>query len=121
MLLACALLIWFAFRPGYMNADSLMQYGQVKSGDITDWYDPVLLWLWRVVLRGVTPSAILFLQTSAMLVGLLRGPPRRRPAAVGWRRWAAVLLTLSPPVLAQVMIIRPRHVAGGVRWCSPPA
>jgi Periplasmic copper-binding protein (NosD) len=103
LMLVCAGLIWWVFRPGYMNADTLQRLVQVRSGELTDWYDPILLWAWRVLLRSMAPSAILFLQVAGLLAGIysvLRAHVSRLAAA-----GIAVGLVVSPPVLAQVMLI----------------
>ena len=58
----CAL-NYIAYYPGFMNLDSVYQYGQVVTGKYDDWHAPILAVLWRVldkVVRG--PQLMLLFQ-----------------------------------------------------------
>jgi hypothetical protein len=86
------------FWPGYMDADALDQIRQARSGHFSDWYAPILDWLWRGLFRlGGSPGIVLFCGIALTLLAthqLLRA----------WlSRWVAVVVTLLigvfPPVL----------------------
>jgi hypothetical protein len=86
------------FWPGHMDADALDQIRQARSGHFSDWYAPILDWLWRGLFRlGGSPGIVLFCGIALTLLAthqLLRT----------WlSRWVAVVVTLLigvfPPVL----------------------
>jgi hypothetical protein len=101
-----ALVITWAFRPGYMNADTLNTYAGTKPwGDFTDVQTPILVKIWDVFeTAGIgSPTIVLFAQTLTMTVGLFlvfRAVLGRLPAVV-----LSVAVVFSPLVLSQVMLI----------------
>ncbi len=120
--------VW-AFRPGYMNVDSLILYGSTQGGPLTDWYAPVIQLLWAAAERlGIGhPTVILFGQCLAMVVGcylILRVAMERIGAAL-----ATVVLFALPTVFAHVMLVgRDMWLLGFallqvgclVRWVATP-
>jgi hypothetical protein len=121
------------FWPGHMDADALDQIRQARSGQFSDWYAPILDWLWRGLFRlGGSPGIVLFCGIALTLLAthqLLRT----------WlSRWVAVVVTLLigvfPPVLgflgslqrdtwfgaftlaAYACIIRASRLSGRGRW-----
>lgn len=121
------------FWPGHMDADALDQIRQARSGHFSDWYAPILDWLWRGLFRlGGSPGIVLFCGIALTLLAthqLLRT----------WlSRWVGVVVTLLigvfPPVLgylgslqrdtwfgaftlaAYAFIIRASRVSGRGRW-----
>jgi hypothetical protein len=121
------------FWPGHMDADALDQIRQARSGHFSDWYAPILDWLWRGLFRlGGSPGIVLFCGIALTLLAthqLLR---------TCLSRWVAVVVTLLigvfPPVLgylgslqrdtwfgaftlaAYALIIRASRVSGRGRW-----
>jgi hypothetical protein len=106
LVLAPALVITWAFRPGYMNADSLIEYSVTKPwGDFTDWRAPLIEKLWDVFeTAGVgSPTIVLFAQTLTMVAGFFLvfcAVLGRVPAAL-----VSALLVFTPLVLSQVMLV----------------
>lgn len=98
--LAVAVAVW----PGHMDADSLEEFAQVKSGVFDNRYSPILQWLWGVAYRaGVGPGIVLVAQILLFCVAayvLLRLRYRRVAAAS-----LAVLIAGSPPVLGYLIVI----------------
>jgi hypothetical protein len=97
--------VTWAFRPGYMNADTILQYTSIQGGRLDDWYAPVLQRLWDAAAAiGVgEPTHLLFVQTLALTLGcylVLRAAAGRVVAA-----GASALLIFAPPVLAQMMLL----------------
>ncbi len=105
LLVIPAMVMTWAFRPGYMNADTLRQYGSTQGLGLDDWYAPVIQLLWDGALRiGIgRPTFVLFAQCLAILLGtwlVLRHLLPRVRAAV-----AAVMLFALPPVFCQAMLL----------------
>ena len=105
LLLVPAGVVTWAFRPGYMNADTILQYNTTQGGRLDDWYAPVLQQLWDAgVAVGLgAPTDVLFAQTLALTLGMylvLRAAASRVVAAL-----VSVALIFAPPVLAQVMLL----------------
>jgi hypothetical protein len=106
LLLAPALIITWAFRPGYMNADSLIEYSVTKPwGDFTDWRAPLIEKLWDAFeTAGVgSPTIVLLAQTLTLVAGfylVFRAVLGRVPAAL-----VGALLLFTPLVLSQVMLV----------------
>jgi hypothetical protein len=106
LLLAPALVVTWAFQPGYMNADSLTEYSVTQpGGDFTDWRAPLIEKLWDVFeTAGVgSPTIVLFAQTLTMVAGfflVFRATLGRVPAAL-----LGALLVFTPLVLSQVMLV----------------
>jgi hypothetical protein len=106
LVLAPALVVTWAFRPGYMNADSLIEYSVTKPwGDFTDWRAPLIEKLWDLFeTAGVgSPTIVLFAQTLTMVAGftlVFRAVLGRVPAAL-----VGALLVFTPLVLSQVMLV----------------
>jgi hypothetical protein len=101
-----ALVITWAFRPGYMNADTLNAYAETKPwGYFNDFHSPLIVKLWDVFeTAGVgSPTIVLFAQTLTMTAGLylvFRAVLGRVPAAL-----VSGAVVFSPLVLSQVMLI----------------
>lgn len=49
ILLACAVVFWAAFYPGFMSYDSISQYGMSKSLHFNDWHPPIMSWVWSIL------------------------------------------------------------------------
>ena len=97
--------VTYVFAPGYMNADTLVQFDQaVGSAPITDWHAPVFVMLWGV-LDGLSvgPSAVLAGQTLVLACGIYLVLRTAARGAVAAFVTAGVLL--SPPVLSQVQLL----------------
>ena len=60
------------FWPGVAMYDSVAQYGQVLSGEFTDWHPPIMARLWSVLHAslGGTSAPMLVLQMALYWVGL---------------------------------------------------
>lgn len=91
--------------PGYMSYDSGVQLEQARGlQPMTNWHPPIMALLWRLcdaIIAG--PFLMLAIQTVTLLAGmylLLRRVLSDRAAAL-----AAVLILLSPPVLAPMAVI----------------
>ena len=106
LVLASSLVVTWAFRPGYMNADSLIEYSVTQPGsDFTDQRAPLIEKLWDVFeTAGVgSPTIVLFAQTLTMVAGfylVFRAVLGRVPAAL-----VGALLVFTPLVLSQVMLV----------------
>jgi hypothetical protein len=106
LLLAPVAVITWAFRPGYMNADSLTEYSVTKPwGDFTDWRAPLIEKLWDAFeTAGVGgPTVVLVAQTLTLVTGfylVLRAALGRLAAAV-----VAAALVFTPLVLSQAMLV----------------
>lgn len=48
-LIACWIICWVAFYPGFMSSDSLVQFGMSKSLKFNDWHPPIMSWVWSVL------------------------------------------------------------------------
>jgi len=91
--------------PGYLQVDGADQLVDSRTGVFTDWHSPVMTELWRIVGRAIAgPPGMLLLQSALLLFGAYavfrRLLARERSAA-----WAAVGVTLFPPVLATTGVI----------------
>src|SRR4051812_39361093 len=40
-------LVWWVYRPGFMSVDSVVQLGEARSGEFTDFHPPILALIWR--------------------------------------------------------------------------
>jgi hypothetical protein len=62
----------FGFWPGHMSADSLAQFDQARSGDLTNHHAPILVALWYTGwhLLGAGPGWVLLGQVATFLTGL---------------------------------------------------
>jgi hypothetical protein len=89
--------ISLVYWPGNMDADALNQIAAAKSGHFTDWWAPILDWLWRgLFLVHLSPGFVLLGTIITILLaiyGLFR---------VRLGRWASciatILLSIYPPV-----------------------
>jgi len=129
LLLVPATFLTWAFRPGYMNADTLIQYDTAQGAPIDDWYAPVIQLLWRAAFEiGVgRPTFVLFAQCLAMSVGMfliLRAAVGRGTAA-----GLTIVIIALPMVFAQVMLVGRDmwlvafgllHVGCLIRWRGCP-
>jgi hypothetical protein len=106
LVVAPALVITWAFRPGYMNADSITEYAVTQPGArFTDWRAPLLEKLWDAFETvGVgSPTIVLFAQTLTLTAGfylVVRAVLGRVPAGL-----LSAVLVLSPIVLSQVQLV----------------
>lgn len=106
LVLVPALVVTWAFRPGYMNADSLIAYSVTKPwGDFSDWRAPLMEKLWDgFETAGVgSPTIVLFAQTLTMVAGfflVMRGVLGRVASGL-----IAAVLVFTPLVVSQVMLI----------------
>ena len=106
LVLAPALVITWAFRPGYMNADSITEYAVTKPGSrLTDWRAPLIEKLWDAFETvGVgSPTIVLFAQTLTLTAGfylVMRAVLGRVPAGL-----VSAALVFSPIVLSQVQLV----------------
>lgn len=117
--LTVALLIGAAalaiFWPGVAMYDSVAQFGQVVSGEYTDWHPPIMARLWAVLLGaaggGTAPMLVLQLALYAMGFGLIAGTL----AATGRSGGAIVTLVLagSPLLLGwQSVVLKDAQMLG---------
>lgn len=86
-----------AFYPGFMSADSLMQYDQSLTLRFTDWHPPLMSALWSLLNRGAHgPEGMLYFQLALLWAGLAAWcwQYRTRPLA-----WLIPLIGLMPWVL----------------------
>ena len=86
-----------AFYPGFMSADSLMQYDQSLTLRLSDWHPPLMSALWSLlnqVARG--PEGMLYFQLALLWAGLAVWcwQYRTRPLA-----WLIPLIGVMPWVL----------------------
>ena len=93
-----SVLLSLVFWPGHMDADALNQISEARSGKFTDWWAPVLDWLWRgLFLLHVSPGFVLWATIAVFVFAvyeLLRLGLGRRAAVV-----ATLLIAVFPPVL----------------------
>src|SRR4051812_50205065 len=74
---ASAALFW----PGIALFDSVEQYRQAVTGDVTDWHPPVMARLWGALAQlwpGTAPMLLLQLCLYWLGLGLLAAAPARR-------------------------------------------
>ena len=106
--LGCVLLCY----PGYLSFDSIEQLGQVRSGDFSDAYPPIMSFVWRLlewVFAG--PFLVLALQMGLFLFGayaIARRVLVPRAAAL-----VAIGVLVAPPVFAPMAVIWPDSLAAG--------
>ena len=105
IVVACALTLTYIFIPGYMNADTLIQYSQaIGESDLNNWHAPALVLGWRLLdTLGIGPAGLLAGQVLTFMVGIfliVRTVMRPVPSAI-----TTVLVTLFPPVLAQLPLL----------------
>ncbi|MSO41701.1 MAG: hypothetical protein EXQ70_07410 [Solirubrobacterales bacterium] len=86
------------FWPGHMNADTLYQLQQVRTGDITNKHSPVLQWIWSLVWPlGIGAGWALSATALTFVIGsflVLRSMLRPLAAAS-----AASVIALTPQLL----------------------
>jgi hypothetical protein len=59
------------FWPGHLDADGLQQIQQARSGHFSDWYAPILDWLWRDLFRlGGSPGIVLFCTVALTVLAI---------------------------------------------------
>src|SRR6202011_461813 len=94
------------FWPGMPMYDTVSQYDQVLSNDVTDWHPPVMVRLWQVLQplgSGTAPMFVLqvalYAAGFALIVAALVRSGRWRPAL------AAAMLALSPLRLVWQMVV----------------
>ena len=54
------------FYPGWMSADSFLQYSDVKAAIYNDWHPPLMAWWWRII-NSVHEGPALFLIQNLVL------------------------------------------------------
>jgi hypothetical protein len=94
--------VMLAFWPGHMSADTLAQFDQARSGDLTNHHAPILVALWYAGwhVAGAGPAWVLFAQVATFLVGLfllLRTALRPLPAAL-----VVAAIAFFPPVFGML-------------------
>lgn len=99
VVLAVAVLVWLAFYPAIMSADSLDQYRQAVAGEYNDWHPPVMSIFLAGLLRiGAGIGCLTFLQCTLGLAGVwvfalvLQQSFSAAPASRGV--WSATLIAL---------------------------
>jgi hypothetical protein len=105
LVLAPAVIVTWAFRPGYMNADTLTEYAVTQGKPLTDWHAPVIERLWDAAdaLGAGRPTGIVFAQALVLTCGLylvMRARLGRLAAAI-----VSAVLFFSPPVFSQIMLL----------------
>ncbi len=105
------LFMLFAF-PGYLTTESLDQLMDARVDQFTDWYAPVMSWIWRLIGHLIAgPAGMLALQSLLFLAGafgLLRRALPDRAAAL-----ATCGVLLFPPITTVLAVIwRDGQLAG---------
>lgn len=71
LLLACSVVFWAAFYPGFMSYDSINQYGMSKSLHFNDWHPPIMSWVWSILgFFFPGPSGMLALHISILWISV---------------------------------------------------
>jgi hypothetical protein len=104
-IIACAATITYIFSPGYMNADTLVQYSQaIGESTLNNWHAPALELGWRLLDGvGIGPAGVLAGQVLTFMFGIfliLRTVLRPLTSA-----FTTVAVTFFPPVLAQLPLL----------------
>ncbi len=90
-LVACVATVW-AFAPGYMSMDSVVQFGQARSLDFWDQHPIVMALIWRYLDKLVPgPIGMLVLENVLYWFGL--------SAICGSLRWPLWLRALAIPLI----------------------
>jgi hypothetical protein len=105
IIVACAATVTYIFSPGYMNADTLVQYSQaIGESTLNNWHAPALELGWRLLDGvGIGPAGLLAGQILTFMLGIfliLRTVVRPLTSA-----FATVVVTFFPPVLAQLPLL----------------
>ena len=105
MALLVAILAAF-FWPGVAMYDTVSQYDQVLSGDVTDWHPPIMVRLWQLLHPlgpGTAPMFVLQVGLYALGFGLMVAAVVRinRP----WAGIATAILALSPLLFGWQMVV----------------
>jgi len=85
------------FWPGVALFDSVEQYRQALTGDVTDWHPPIMVRLWGALAHvwpGTAPMLVLQLVLYWTGLGLLAAALARRGPR--WSGWAVLLAGLGP-------------------------
>jgi hypothetical protein len=85
------------FWPGTALFDSVEQYRQAVSGDLTDWHPPIMARLWGALAQlwpGTAPMLVLELGLYWLGLGLVAVALARRGRRLA--AWAALLVGLGP-------------------------
>ena len=71
-IIACAATITYIFSPGYMNADTLVQYSQaIGESTLNNWHAPALELGWRLLDGvGIGPAGLLAGQVLTFMFGI---------------------------------------------------
>jgi cation diffusion facilitator family transporter len=95
-----------SFWPGIPMYDTVSQYDQVLSNDVTDWHPPVMVRLWQLLhplADGTAPMFVLQVVLYALGVGLIVAALVR-----AGRRWGAItaaVVALSPMLFGWEMVV----------------
>jgi hypothetical protein len=105
IIVACAAIITYVFSPGYMNADTLVEYSHaIGESSLNNWHAPALELGWRLLDGvGIGPAGLLAGQVLTFMLGIfliLRTVLRPVTSA-----FTTVAVTLFPPVLAQLPLL----------------
>lgn len=110
--LATLALYW----PGFASYDTVIQYGQLLSGQVDDWHPPVMVRLWALLggrTLGTAPMFVLQMGLYWLGLGLIatRLAQGGRTLAAG----AVLALGLLPPVFAwQVIVLKDGQMMGAM-------
>lgn len=96
----------YAYWPGVIRIDSVLQYTQAVEGRYSDWHPPIMAWLWsRFNLLWQGTQSMLLLQASlywagiSLVAGALASVRRNKSA------FAALAIGWSPVLIGYVGII----------------
>jgi hypothetical protein len=98
-------IVTVAVWPGHMNADTLNEIEHVRTGIYSNWWSPILEWIWHVAYRvvGLGPGVVLLVQTAGFVLGLyLILTISLRPAAAAL---VAAVIALLPPVMSMLLLV----------------
>ncbi len=91
----------YAYWPGMMSWDPVLQYRQALTGQITDWHPPIMQWLWRQFIPAWPgPAPMMILQIVLWWTGLLLLALRAQHEGRGRLAWALLGCGMLPLGLA---------------------
>jgi hypothetical protein len=94
------------FWPGVAMYDTVSQYDQVLSDEVTDWHPPIMVRLWQL-LHPLAPGTAPMFVVQAALYGLGFGLIVAALIRINrpWAGVAAAILALSPLLLGWQMVV----------------
>ncbi len=89
--LITAAIIVAASWPGEMVGNTLVQLGEIRRGELTDWHPPLMAVVWRLL--GTRPETLLILSTAIywLGIGLIADELARRTAP----KWGYAMLAVG--------------------------